>query len=262
MGEYTMDKFELAKLIKTSEVIEKVAFIQNRCRGKSILDLGCIRHNAEFAKKDPNWLHQKIKEVAKNVIGIDYLENEVKKLKDMGYDIRFGDVTQPLTFNERFDVIVAGDIIEHLSNFDGFFENCLKYLKDDGILIISTPNPFFTDEFHYVSFKRNYIINPEHTCWIDPQALSQLSQRYNLAITELHFIKNPWSLKNLICENENYQYDILNDKWIDNSSTFPLLRYTICKTFGIFYYLYKRVLFTNTKLVGYSDYLAVLKRSN
>ena len=257
-----MDKFELAKHIKNTRVIEKVSFIQNLCRGKTVLDLGCIRHSAKFATTDPNWLHNKIREVAHCVIGIDYLQDEVKQLNGRGYDIRYGDVTKPLPLDEKFEVIVAGDLIEHLSNFDGFFENCMKLLKNDGILIISTPNPFYIDEFHYVSLKQIYLINPEHTCWIDPQALLQLSQRYHFTLSDIYFIEHSWNLSDLICEKKGCEYDILNSTWNDTSPSGEIGRRYVSILFNIFYIPFKFLFFRNTKLVRYSDYLAILKRDN
>ena len=255
-----MDKYELSHLLLASPPVDKIMFIQDACRGKEVLDLGCIRHNAEFATKDPRWIHQKIRDAAKTVIGIDYLDEEVEKLKKLGYDIRFGDVTKPLPLTVQFDVIVAGDLIEHLTNFEGFFKNCSRLLKRGGVLIISTPNPFFSDEFHYVSYKRNFLINPEHTCWIDPQALSQLSQRYGFSIAEIHFIKKSWSLSNFICEKKGYEYDIINDAWSDNSFIRKCIHYAVGKLFGLFYLPYKTLFFSNTKMVRYSDYIAVLRQ--
>ena len=255
-----MDRFELSHLLFTSPPVDKITFIQDACRDKEVLDLGCIRHNAEFATKDPRWIHQKIKDVAKTVIGIDYLEKEVEKLKKLGYDIRSGDVTKPLPLTVQFDVIIAGDLIEHLTNFEGFFENCKRLLKNGGVLIISTPNPFFSDEFHYVAYKRNFLINPEHTCWIDPQALSQLALRFGFQITETHYLINPWRLGGLMCESRGFEYDILNDRWKNNSLPTKILRFVTSVVFGAFYIPFKTLVLTNTKLVRYSDYIAILKQ--
>ena len=255
-----MDKYELSSLLLASPPVDKILFIQEACRDKDVLDLGCIRHNAEFATKDPYWIHQKIKDVAKTVIGIDYLDKEVEKLKNLGYDIRFGDVTKPLPLTVQFDVIVAGDLIANLTNFEDFFKNCSQLLKNGGVLIISAPNPFFSDEFHYVSYKRNFLINPEQTCWIDPQSLSQLALRFGFQITETHYLINPWRLGGLMCEHRGFEYDILNDRWSNNSFLTRLLRFVTSGIFSVFYIPLKTLVLTNTKLVRYSDYIAILKQ--
>ena len=44
-------------------------------------------------------------------------------------------------FEKSFDLITAGDIVEHIGNLDGFFNSCFSNLKEDGSLLITTPNP-------------------------------------------------------------------------------------------------------------------------
>lgn len=255
-----MNKFKLADMIKKARPVDKESFITNRCIGKTVLDLGCIRHSAEFALKDKNWLHKKIKMVAKNVIGVDYLPEEVEKVNLRGYDVIFGDVSKPVNITEKFDVIVAGDLLEHLTNFEGFFNNCKRLLKPDGTLIITTPNPFFCGEFHYVSFKKNFIVNPEHTCWIDPQCLSQLSKRFGFIIEEITYIKKSWSLKWFICETNKHPYDIINGTWENDTVSFMIKKIAFRKIFGLYYFFYKIITGTNSILCRHSDYLAVLKK--
>ncbi len=257
-----MNRHSLATKICASQPVIKDDFIQNKCRGKVVLDLGCIRHSADFALSDPNWLHDKIKSVANKSVGVDYLPREIAKMNAAGYDIIYGDVTKPLGIQDTFDVIVAGDLIEHLTNFQGFFENCTRLLKPNGILILTTPNPFYHGEFHYTSFKSSFLINPEHTCWIDPQALAQLSNRFSYDIGEIYFINTSWSLKNLICETEQHQYDILHGVWQNDSLKRQVMRRILGSIFNMFYVPYRILTGSRSCLVRHSDYLAVLTKRN
>jgi len=254
-----MTKYELRRKIAGSASVDKENFIQQSCAGKAVLDLGCIRHSAEFAVTDPDWLHEKIKSVANRVVGVDYLPDEIKKLKAIGYDVTFGDVTKPIHLGETFDVVVAGDLIEHLTNFEGFFDNIDRHLNPGGALILTTPNPFYTAQFHYIAFKGDYLLNPEHTCWIDPQALSQLIDRFGLFIDEIHFIENPWRLAQIICNSESNEYDIFKDRWEKNSTKHKVMRKLAGFLFNMLYIPY-RLLGPRSALVRYSDYLAVIKR--
>lgn len=256
-----MDKFVIAQMLKKSEPVKKVGFIEELCRNKDVLDLGCIRHSAEVALSDPNWLHQKIKTVAKTVVGIDYLQNEIVKMNAVGYTIKFADVTKPFFIGEQFDVIVIGALIEHLSNIDALFDNCKKHLNPNGKIIISTANPFYADEFLYISWKRNYLMNPEHTCWIDPYAMAQLIERQGFEISEMHFIKDSWSLPNIITESEQHQMDIMNNQWTGETKYQEIYRHIIGKLFWGFYLGFKVMFSFNTKLVKHSDYLIVIKQN-
>lgn len=255
-----MDKWSLNALIKKGELVNKLSFIKRKAKGKSVLDLGCVRHNADFALSDPNWLHKHIGFVASQVVGVDYLQKDVNILSERGYNVVYGDVTAPLNVHDKFDLIIAGDLIEHLTNFDGFISNLKNLLKDDGCIIISTPNPFYIDLFFFVALKRSYIINPEHTCWIDPQALSQLLQRYNFVIDEIHFIKPSWNFVNLTTYSKANEYNILLDKWENQSFVFRLYRLIFRIIFTPIWYLFKLLSPLNSKMTSCSDYIAVIKK--
>lgn len=251
-----MNRFRLAELLKTSQPVDKVTFIQDLCRDKVVLDLGCIRHNALVALADPNWFHGKIRDVAEKVIGIDYLESEVRKLREHGYDVRCCDVTQPFELECAFDVIVAADLIEHLANFEAFFRNCSRLLKDDGFLVITTANPFYIDEFRYVALKGGYLMNPEHTCWIDPYAMSLLSARHRFAVTDARFIKGGWRFHDVALEGKGHEYDILNDRWVDETRMQKILRHSVAR-------LLQPILaisLMRRELTRYADYIMLLKK--
>lgn len=240
-----MDKFAFARQLKQAEPVLKVPFIEEVCRGKTVLDLGCIRHNTDVALADPNWLHEKIRAVAQSVVRIDYLEDNIKKMNDRGYSIRFADVTKPFFLNEQFEVIVIGDLIEHLINFDALFENCRRHLKLGGIMIITTPNPFFSVEFFYILWKRNIIMNPEHVCWIDPYAMAQLVERLGFVIADIHYIKTSWFLPDSISENEHHQFDVMNNKWTNETRSQEIQRHIIGRVFPVLYYPLKFLLIPN-----------------
>jgi len=70
------------------------------------------------------------------------------------------------SFNREFDVIVAGDVIEHVENQGLFLSNIKKHLKKDGKLIITTPNAKWTTVFLKP--------NPTHTLWHDIYTLRRI----------------------------------------------------------------------------------------
>ena len=52
-----------------------------------------------------------------------------------------GDINKETLFNTKeFDIIFAGEIIEHSYDDSRFLRECKRMLKDDGIMILTTPN--------------------------------------------------------------------------------------------------------------------------
>ena len=195
--------------------IPRLEIIKNFCRGKTVLDVGCVQHDAGNAAHS-NWLHQAIVEVANYVLGVDYLEEDVEKLNARGYHMIAADVTRPLELGTYFDVIVVGNLIEHLSNFEGLMRNIRNLLKPGGCALISTANPFFREQYFYAAFKNDIVVNPEHTCWIDPVTLDQLCRRFGLATREVYWVKETWKLGQVIHSDKTRAFDMFTGKWVFN----------------------------------------------
>src|SRR5436190_16122780 len=91
--------------------VSRIEITQRYCRGKSVLDIGCVNHNIQNVDAK-SWQHAAIVEVASDVLGVDYLQEEVHELAKRGFRVIAADVTKPLDLKERFDVIVIGHLIE------------------------------------------------------------------------------------------------------------------------------------------------------
>jgi 2-polyprenyl-3-methyl-5-hydroxy-6-metoxy-1,4-benzoquinol methylase len=73
--------------------------------------------------------------------GIDFSKSEIADAKEKGLDVKQGDFEKGIDFSEKkFDIVYAGEIIEHLYNPDFFLEEINRVLKDNGFLVLSTPN--------------------------------------------------------------------------------------------------------------------------
>jgi SAM-dependent methyltransferase len=69
---------------------------------------------------------------------ITILNNSEKQVASCSRIIR-GDA-QDFTTDEKYDLIFAGEIIEHLYNPDGLIASCLLALRPGGHLVLTTPN--------------------------------------------------------------------------------------------------------------------------
>jgi len=77
-----------------------------------------------------------------SVSGIDLNEEAVKKAKTSGIDAVVADVFDIDTVfsGKKFDVIIAGDIIEHVFDTDLFLKKIYAVLDMNGTVLLSTPN--------------------------------------------------------------------------------------------------------------------------
>lgn len=97
----------------------------------SILDVGC--HDGKMSA-----LFKKFGDV----YGIDLNKKAIEEAKKRGIKARAADIFQldQIFKNNYFDVVVAGDIIEHVFDTDLFLKKIRTVMKPDGALLLSTPN--------------------------------------------------------------------------------------------------------------------------
>lgn len=154
-----------------------------------VLDVGCVAHSADMAQSDL-WLHGQLADKASSVIGIDIDPQEVATLQQQGYDVREADAEQ-FSFDRSFDVIVAGELIEHLSNPGSFLESARKNLSSNGKLVLSTPNPWTLDRTMAAILAGGMSPNPDHTCWYDRYTIATLLRKNGFVLKELTYLPPP-----------------------------------------------------------------------
>ena len=123
-------------------------FIEPYVCGKKVLDIGPaeLRGTTQDLDKVKGWLHGQIMSAAASCLGLEKSIEQVQALQKMGYNIIQGDA-EAFDMGDAFDVIFAGELIEHLSN-PGLFLECVKrHLRPEGVMLLTTPNRFSASHF-------------------------------------------------------------------------------------------------------------------
>ena len=154
-----------------------------------VLDIGCVQHtlNNKNWKNPPFglFLHADLSRHAKKTIGLDIVEEGIEKMQNGGYDVRQGDA-QSFEIDGTFDAIVAGELVEHLENPGEFLERCRDHLAEDGIIILTTPNPHCLQFSLWALLGKS--VNDEHTLWLDHDVMETLAQRTGLSLVSYEYI--------------------------------------------------------------------------
>jgi 2-polyprenyl-3-methyl-5-hydroxy-6-metoxy-1,4-benzoquinol methylase len=100
-------------------------------RGKTVLDLGCLDGTVgEYLIQNQNVVY-----------GVDASQNAVPKAVQKGIQAKIGNLEEGLDFPDAFfDVVLAGELIEHIFDIDLLVNEVHRVLKSNGYFILSTPN--------------------------------------------------------------------------------------------------------------------------
>jgi 2-polyprenyl-3-methyl-5-hydroxy-6-metoxy-1,4-benzoquinol methylase len=180
---------QLARILKAKRSDKDVEILK-RCRNRKVLDVGCVGQVRSYESK--SWLHNQISEVAKELTGVDIDRIGIDQLASKGYRVLHVD---ELRKDDKFEVIVMGDVIEHIGDIQSFLAFYARHLTDDGILVITTPNPFSFRQVLHVFFYSKPSINREHTSNLDPITMLELIDRGNYQIEDFCWLDEQTEVK-------------------------------------------------------------------
>jgi 2-polyprenyl-3-methyl-5-hydroxy-6-metoxy-1,4-benzoquinol methylase len=171
--------------------------LAERVRGARVLDLGCVQHDISAVYSD-TWLHQHLVQAARSVVGVDLLADHVSAMRARGYVAVTADVCH-LDLGERFDVVVAGELIEHLDDPGSMLTRARAHLEPGGRLLVTTPNVYFAYhvlEAWFCEPSRRW--NPEHVAWYEPFTLTNLLERHGFRVRTVTYLTRSRKLRGVL----------------------------------------------------------------
>ena len=174
---------------------------------KSVLDIECSY--GEY-----------LEHFGKGSVGLTISRKESEFGKERGLDIRYGNIeSEDLPIKEKFDVIFANNIFEHLYSPHKFLIDIKKFLKSDSVFILGVPCiPKIVFLLHIKKFKGSLAVS--HINFFTRDTLIKTVERsgWNIKFTRSFHFKNRFFDKILdIIEPHifvivNIDYDFKYDK--------------------------------------------------
>jgi len=148
------------------EHLHRYAFASNFTKGKYVLDLASGEGYGSYL----------ISNEAASVIGVEINEEAIAhsraKYCRKNLEFKRGSILEvPIDGSKVFDIIVCFEALEHVEDHKRLLSEVKRLLKDDGFLIISTPNKnIYSDDSNY--------INPFHLKELNFDDFRHLLDRY------------------------------------------------------------------------------------
>lgn len=170
--------------ISLGRPVDRIKCIVSACADRRVLDLGAMDETAWASKRRKGtWLHEEIARVARQVEGVDNsrLIPPGGLATSHNAMIRRGDIEDVMRLMTELDqvpeVIVAGELIEHLENPLRFLSAFAQIPGLSGTqLILSTPNATALHNF-LIGLARRESTHHDHLCILSYKTLTTLCRR-------------------------------------------------------------------------------------
>ena len=164
-----------------------------------ILDIGC----------GGGLLSEPMSKLGAKVVGIDASNKniEVAKLHAKKNNLKIKYLcTSPENFNseEKFDVILNMEIVEHVEDLDLFLKSCSNLLNNNGLMFVATINKTLKS-YLFAIIGAEYVLRwlpigtHDWQKFVKPETLSKILKENNLILESLsgmkfNIIKNDWAI--------------------------------------------------------------------
>src|SRR5262249_38340639 len=162
---------------------------------RRVIDLGFVDDGQMDSKRSRgSWLHAALAVEARELAGVDADAAGVERAHALGYEAHAADVQRGAEIVdlalEPADVVVAGELVEHLDRPGDFLEAVKTLVAADGVLVLTTPNAHSLTNVLGALAGRE-LVNPDHVAWLSWRTLTTLLARHGWAVDSLAYYRFP-----------------------------------------------------------------------
>jgi SAM-dependent methyltransferase len=183
-------QLEMVHRLPPATLVDRFEFLCRLAKGRRVVhvgfaDAGCADANTEAGA----WLHAHLARAAGELVGLDVDAAGVERARAQGYEAYAVDCRDTLAVKsldlEPAEVVVAGEIIEHLDDAGAFLDGLHALVGPGGLVVITTPNA--TNLLNTLASLANYEVNhPDHLTMFTCQTLDAMLERHGWTPIEHH----------------------------------------------------------------------------
>jgi predicted TPR repeat methyltransferase len=190
------------------ELVQRVELIRSLSKGRRVLHLGCTNWPyTEVSMQGGTLLHRDLEQIADDLTGFDFDQEGIDVLTAAGVKNLYRADLENLDavpLDDIFDVIIAGEMIEHLNNPGLFLKGIQRFMNAETELVITTINAYSALRFLLYGLRGkgglNEPVHPDHVYYFSYSTLRLLIERAGLKVNQFYFYDigqehrphNPW----------------------------------------------------------------------
>ncbi len=159
-----------------------------------MLHLGFVDERAEQKLEEGVWLHARLADVSRSLVGVDSSAEGVEWARGQGYEAYVVDIQSQESAEaaglKPVEVVVAGELIEHLDAPGPFLRALRPLVAENGVLVLTTPNAYRLVSF-LAPLTGSELVHADHTAWHSPQTLRTLLGQCGWEVEQMAYYHNP-----------------------------------------------------------------------
>ena len=180
---------DMVHRLPRARLVDRIGWLTQRCRDKRVIHVGFA--DAGFREQQQHagrWLHARLSSVASELVGVDADPVGVDEARRHGYEAHLADCSDPVAVQalklRPADVVLAGEVIEHLDAPGPFLDGLHALCGEDGHLIITTPNAYGLVNPIGALFLGREVNHPDHVVMFTWRTLTEMLRRHGWQVVE------------------------------------------------------------------------------
>lgn len=186
---YKRDVLGIPSRVRVNQILKELNYI----KGKKVLDVGC----------EAGYISMKIAEKGAKVTGVDLIKEPLDKFEQIlttrpklkkRIELKVANANNLPFSDHQFDVVLAAEVLEHMSKIKGFVKGAYKALKPTGKLIVTFPNEGLRERFYPLLTLMGINANIESQVTIKSYQPDEIIKIFDVNFKMIKHYRLPWWL--------------------------------------------------------------------
>lgn len=181
-------QLDMVHRLPAAPCVDRASFLCDLAAGRSVTHVGFVDQGYRAMQdRSGTWLHGHLARTARTLVGLDLDQAGVADARAAGFEAHAVDCRDAAAVAaagvEPAEVVIAGEVIEHLDAPGPFLDGLHHLVADDGRLVITTPNA--AGLFNTVAALANREVNhPDHVVSFTWRTLHRLLADHDLEVVQ------------------------------------------------------------------------------
>jgi SAM-dependent methyltransferase len=181
---------DMVHRLPPARVVDRAAYLVDAARDRSVahvgfVDRGCWAYHARL----DSWLHAHLDRVSTRTVGFDVDAAGVARARELGFEAHAVDCCDQAALAalglEPFDVVIAGEVIEHVDRSGDFLTGLHLLTAPEGRLVVTTPNASGLLNAGAAALVGYEVNHPDHVTLYSCFTLVNLLERHGWELVEV-----------------------------------------------------------------------------